>query len=92
MNNCTVQYRRIGRTVKVQGVIETVNIASKQDVNCFTLPVGFRPTFTISTCLPVASAGGDYVPHFCTLGSNGTFSINDISGIASTVIYLEFTL
>lgn len=92
VNNSTVQYKRLGRTVKVQGVIETNNISPVSDITCFTLPIGYRPTYAMPICLPVSFNSGAYEPHFCTLSSNGTFTINNCQGVAAVAFYLEFTI
>ena len=92
VNSSTVKYRRIGNTIQIQGIIETKSISPEADVICFTLPVGFRPVANVATCIPVSFNTGNYEPHFCSLSINGVFTINNCSGVAATVIYLEFTI
>ena len=92
VNSSTVKYRRIGNTIQVQGIIETNNISPQADVVCFTLPLGFRPVANVATSIPVSFNTGNYEPHFCSLSINGVFTINNCSGVAATVIYLEFTI
>lgn len=92
VNSSTVKYRRIGNTIQVQGIIETNNISPQADVVCFTLPLGFRPVANVATSIPVSFNSGNYEPHFCSLSINGVFTINNCSGVAATVIYLEYTI
>lgn len=92
VNSSAVQYKRKGKTIKIQGIIETNNITTKQDIDCFTLPIGFRPLLPIPICLPVSFDLGDYIPRYCILNDSGTFSINDVTGIAAVLVYIEFTL